>query len=73
MENIYSNCQYLALGLERLEFNILSKFSYDQGLPVIAFRMNPAKIHHFDEFDVSEKLLESRVAFFLTIVGRSCL
>lgn len=57
MLNITRTADYLAACLEQLGFIIMSKKG-GQGLPLVAFRLDPAKGHHYDEFAVAHHLRE---------------
>ncbi len=55
MTNLTRTADYLAACLKQLGFIILSKGGI-KGLPLVAFRLNPKKQHHFDEFAVAHQL-----------------
>ena len=57
MMNLTRTADYLAASLERLGFIIMSKKS-GQGLPLVAFRLDPKKKAHFDEFAIAHNLRE---------------
>ena len=57
MLNITRTSDYLASALENLGFLIMSKRG-GQGLPLVAFRLNPKDNHHYDEFAVAHHLRE---------------
>lgn len=57
MNNLTRTADYLAASLEQLGFVIMSKGS-GQGLPLVAFRLDPKKKHHYDEFAVAHQLRE---------------
>lgn len=57
MLNLTRTADYLASCLEHLGFIIMSKKS-GQGLPLVAFRLDPEKKHVYDEFAVAHSLRE---------------
>lgn len=57
MLNLTRIADYLARSLEQLGFIIMSKKSGD-GLPLVAFRLNPENKHFYDEFAVAHHLRE---------------
>ncbi|KAL9068420.1 MAG: hypothetical protein Q9161_006171 [Pseudevernia consocians] len=57
MLNLTRTSDYLASALENLGFLIMSKKG-GEGLPLVAFRLNPKDNHHFDEFAVAHHLRE---------------
>ena len=57
MMNLTRTADYLSEQLEELGFIIMSKKG-GAGLPLVAFRIDPAKKHHFDEFAVAHQLKE---------------
>ena len=57
MLNLTRTSDYLAAALENLGFLIMSKKG-GEGLPLVAFRLNPKDKHHFDEFAVAHHLRE---------------
>lgn len=57
MMNLTRTADYLAANLEQLGFIIMSK-GRGQGLPLVAFRLNPEHGHHYDEFAVAHQLRE---------------
>ncbi|KAI9660568.1 MAG: hypothetical protein M1821_009920 [Bathelium mastoideum] len=57
MKNLTLIADYLAANLKELGAIILSK-GRGEGLPLVAFRLDPAKKHQFDEFDVAHHLRE---------------
>jgi glutamate decarboxylase len=57
MLNLIRTADYLANSLESLGFIILSKRG-GEGLPVVAFRLNPADNHLYDEFALAHQLRE---------------
>jgi len=57
MMNLTRTADYLAASLEQLGFIIMSKKA-GEGLPLVAFRLDPKKKHHYDEFAVAHHLRE---------------
>lgn len=57
MQNLTRIADYLANCLEQLGFIIMSKKS-GQGLPLVAFRLDPENQHIYDEFAVAHHLRE---------------
>lgn len=57
MLNLTRTADYLAACLEQLGFVIMSKTG-GKGLPLVAFRLDPAKAHHYDEFAIAHNLRE---------------
>lgn len=57
MTNITRTADYLAAALEQLGFIIMSKTGGD-GLPLVAFRLDPSKEFHHDEFAIAHQLRE---------------
>ncbi|KAL8871394.1 MAG: hypothetical protein Q9174_002761 [Haloplaca sp. 1 TL-2023] len=57
MMNLTRTADYLAANLKQLGFIVMSK-SKGQGLPLVAFRLDPKKGHHYDEFAVAHQLRE---------------
>ena len=57
MKNLTITSDYLAANLQQLGFIIMSKTG-GEGLPLVAFRLNPADEHHYDEFAVAHQLRE---------------
>jgi glutamate decarboxylase len=57
MMNLTRTADYLTTMLEQLGFIIMSKKS-GEGLPLVAFRLNPAHNHKYDEFAVAHQLRE---------------
>ncbi|KAL9089766.1 MAG: hypothetical protein Q9165_005560 [Trypethelium subeluteriae] len=55
MHNLTLIADYLAANLKALGAIILSKTG-GQGLPLVAFRLDPEKNHQFNEFDVAHQL-----------------
>ncbi|KAI9877957.1 MAG: Glutamate decarboxylase 4 [Pleopsidium flavum] len=57
MMNLTRTADYLAACLKQLGFSILSKGGVE-GLPLVAFRLDPKKKHRYDEFTVAHQLRE---------------
>lgn len=57
MSNLTHTSDYLAANLEKLGFIIMSQRG-GKGLPLVAFRLDPAKKHHYDEFTIAHHLRE---------------
>ncbi|KAL8906440.1 MAG: hypothetical protein Q9207_002029 [Kuettlingeria erythrocarpa] len=57
MTNLTRTADYLAANLKQLGFLILSKGG-GQGLPLVAFRLDPKNKHHYDEFALAHHLRE---------------
>lgn len=57
MMNLTRTADYLAANLRQLGFIIMSKEG-GKGLPLVAFRLDPKKGHHYDEFAVAHHLRE---------------
>ena len=57
MCNLTRTADYLAMSLESMGFRILSKMG-GEGLPVVAFSINPEHGHLFDEFQLAHTLRE---------------
>ncbi|PNS17325.1 Glutamate decarboxylase [Sphaceloma murrayae] len=57
MLNLTRTSDYLAHAVQRLGFVLLSQLHGD-GIPLVAFRLDPEKKHHFDEFAVAHQLRE---------------
>lgn len=55
MSNLTRTADYLSNSLEALGFVIMSKKS-GEGLPLVAFRLNPDGKHEFDEFALAHRL-----------------
>ncbi|KAK6845506.1 Glutamate decarboxylase [Apiospora arundinis] len=55
MSNLTRTADYLSDSLEALGFVIMSKKS-GEGLPLVAFRLNPDHKHEFDEFALAHRL-----------------
>lgn len=57
MKNLTKNADFLAAGVEKLGFIIMSQ-GQGKGLPLVAFRLNEKEKHQFDEFDIAHRLRE---------------
>ncbi|PSK48634.1 Glutamate decarboxylase [Elsinoe australis] len=57
MLNLTRTSDYLAHCVERLGFVLMSDL-HGAGLPLVAFRLDPEKKYHFDEFAVAHQLRE---------------
>ena len=57
MLNLTRTADYLSAAVERLGFIVMSK-GRGEGLPLVAFRLDPSHKHHFDEFAVAHQLRE---------------
>ena len=57
MVNLTRTADYLSSCLELLGFIIMSKKN-GQGLPLVAFRLDPKNEHFYDEFDIAHRLRE---------------
>lgn len=57
MMNLTRTSDYLAPNLKNMGFLIMSKTG-GNGLPLVAFRLDPKKKHHYDEFAVAHHLRE---------------
>lgn len=57
MTNLTMTSDYLAHTLEQMGFILMSQGN-GKGLPLVAFRLNPAKGHKFDEFAIAHQLRE---------------
>lgn len=57
MLNLTRTADYLAAQLKEMGFIIMSQGG-GKGLPLVAWRMDPAKGHHFDEFAIAHHLRE---------------
>ncbi|KAL2075379.1 hypothetical protein VTL71DRAFT_322 [Oculimacula yallundae] len=55
MSNLTRTADYLSDSLEQLGFIIMSQKA-GRGLPLVAFRLNPKKGHHYDEFALAHQL-----------------
>ncbi|KAK4961717.1 hypothetical protein LTR10_002208 [Elasticomyces elasticus] len=57
MCNITRTADYLAANVEKMGFVLMSK-TRGQGLPLVAFRLDPQHKHKFDEFAIAHQLRE---------------
>ena len=57
MCNLTRTADYLALSVQKMGFILMSK-TRGEGLPLVAFRLDPAHGHKFDEFAVAHQLRE---------------
>ena len=57
MFNLTRTADYLAACLQQLGFILMSKTN-GKGLPLVAFRLDQSKGHHYDEFAVAHQLRE---------------
>jgi len=57
MLNLTRTADYLGASVEKLGFVLMSK-TRGNGLPLVAFRLDPSKEHGFDEFAVAHHLRE---------------
>jgi len=57
MLNLTRTADYLAAAVQQLGFQLMSK-THGTGLPLVAFRLNPAHGHKFDEFAIAHQLRE---------------
>lgn len=57
MLNLTRTADYLGASVEKLGFILMSK-TRGNGLPLVAFRLDPSKKHGFDEFAVAHQLRE---------------
>ncbi|KAL1304275.1 hypothetical protein AAFC00_000685 [Neodothiora populina] len=57
MINLTRTADYLAASVKSLGFELMSQTN-GKGLPLVAFRLNPKKNLHFDEFAVAHQLRE---------------
>lgn len=57
MFNLTRTADYLAASVEKMGFLLMSK-TRGEGLPLVAFRLNPADKHKFDEFAIAHQLRE---------------
>lgn len=55
MLNLTRTADYLAASVQKMGFLLMSK-SRGQGLPLVAFRLNPEHGHKFDEFAIAHQL-----------------
>ncbi|KAF2719722.1 glutamate decarboxylase [Polychaeton citri CBS 116435] len=57
MLNLTRNADYLAAAVQQMGFLLMSK-TRGTGLPLVAFRLDPAHKHKFDEFAIAHQLRE---------------
>jgi glutamate decarboxylase len=57
MLNLTRTADYLANSVEKMGFLLMSK-TRGEGLPLVAFRLNPEHGHKFDEFQLAHQLRE---------------
>lgn len=57
MFNLTRTADYLAAAVEQMGFLLMSK-TQGEGLPLVAFRLNPEHGHKFDEFAIAHHLRE---------------
>ncbi|KAK3725523.1 hypothetical protein LTR37_000493 [Vermiconidia calcicola] len=57
MTNLTRTADYLALNVQKMGFILLSQ-THGAGLPLVAFRLDPAAGHKFDEFALAHQLRE---------------
>lgn len=57
MVNLTRTSDYLALSVQKLGFLLMSQ-THGNGLPLVAFRLNPKDGHKFDEFAIAHQLRE---------------
>jgi glutamate decarboxylase len=57
MCNLTRTADYLAMSVQKMGFIVMSK-GRGQGLPLVAFRLNPEHGHKFDEFAIAHQLRE---------------
>jgi len=57
MYNLTRTADYLAASVEKMGFILMSK-TRGEGLPLVAFRLDPAGNHKFDEFAIAHQLRE---------------
>lgn len=55
MHNLTRTADYLAQSVEKMGFLLMSK-TRGEGLPLVAFRLDPAHEHKFDEFAIAHQL-----------------
>lgn len=55
MLNLIRTSDYLAMSVEKLGFKLMSA-THGDGLPLVAFRLDPNHKHNFDEFAVAHQL-----------------
>lgn len=57
MLNLTRTSDYLGAAVQKMGFILMSK-QRGQGLPLVAFRLDPARKHGFDEFAIAHQLRE---------------
>lgn len=57
MFNLTRTADYLSTAVQQMGFILMSK-TRGEGLPLVAFRLNPEHNHQFDEFAVAHQLRE---------------
>jgi glutamate decarboxylase len=57
MFNLTRTADYLAASVQQMGFLLMSK-TRGEGLPLVAFRLNPDDKHKFDEFAIAHQLRE---------------
>ena len=57
MQNLTRTADYLAASVQAMGFILMSQTG-GKGLPLVAFRLDPAKKHAFDEFAIAHALRE---------------
>lgn len=57
MFNLTRTADYLATAVQRMGFSLMSQ-TKGNGLPLVAFRLNPEHGHKFDEFAIAHQLRE---------------
>jgi glutamate decarboxylase len=57
MQNLTRTADYLAASVQAMGFILMSQTN-GKGLPLVAFRLDPAKKHAFDEFAIAHQLRE---------------
>lgn len=57
MFNLTRTADYLAASVEKMGFLLMSK-TRGEGLPLVAFRLDPSHKHKFDEFAIAHQLRE---------------
>lgn len=57
MFNLTRTADYLATAVQRMGFTLMSQ-TKGNGLPLVAFRLNPEHGHKFDEFAIAHQLRE---------------
>lgn len=57
MQNLTRTSDYLAAAVQSMGFILMSE-TKGKGLPLVAFRLDPARKHNFDEFAIAHQLRE---------------